>query len=130
MTYPSNSEPRRGLYRSRHGVIFGVCRGIAEYLDFSVFWMRIVTIVLLFWTGVLPVLGTYVIAALLMKPEPVLPFRDEADEEFYQTYAASRRMAVHRLKRTYDNLDRRIRRIESIVTARDYDWDRRLNGET
>lgn len=130
MTCSSNPEPRRGLYRSRHGVIFGVCRGIADYLDFSVFWMRIVTIVLLFWTGVLPVLGIYVIAALLMKPEPVLPFRDEADEEFYQTYAASRRMAVHRLKRTYDNLDRRIRRIESIVTARDYDWDRRLNRET
>jgi len=35
-------------------------------------------------------------------------------------------MALHRLKRTFDNLDRRIQRIESIVTARDYDWERRL----
>jgi phage shock protein C len=36
-------------------------------------------------------------------------------------------MALHRLKRTYDNLDRRIQRMESIVTSREYDWDRRLN---
>ena len=30
----------RGCYRSREGVIFGVLRGIAEYFDFSVFWIR------------------------------------------------------------------------------------------
>jgi phage shock protein C len=35
-------------------------------------------------------------------------------------------MALHRLKKTYDNLDRRIRRMEDIVTAKDYDWDYRL----
>jgi phage shock protein C len=34
---------------------------------------------------------------------------------------------LHRLKRTYDNLDRRIQRMEHIVTSREYDWDRRLN---
>jgi phage shock protein C len=37
-------------------------------------------------------------------------------------------MAIRRLKRTFDNLDRRIRRIEDIVTARDYEWEQRLNG--
>ena len=26
---------RTGLYRSRNGVILGVCRGIAEYFDFN-----------------------------------------------------------------------------------------------
>ncbi|MCJ7776670.1 MAG: PspC domain-containing protein, partial [Desulfobulbaceae bacterium] len=29
-----------GLYRSRNGIILGVCRGVAEYFDFSVFWAR------------------------------------------------------------------------------------------
>ena len=28
---------------------------------------------------------------------------------------------------SFENLDRRIRRMEDIVTAPDYDWDRRLN---
>ena len=63
-----------------------------------------------------------------MKPEPVLPLQTEDDEEFYNSFASSRRMAIHRLKRTFDHLDRRIQRIESIVTARDFDWDSRLNG--
>jgi phage shock protein C len=39
---------------------------------------------------------------------------------------SSREMGIHRLKRTYDNLDRRIRRMESIVTSKDYSWDKRL----
>jgi phage shock protein C len=37
-------------------------------------------------------------------------------------------MALHRLKKTFDSLDRRIQRMEGIVTAKEYDWDRRLNG--
>ena len=28
---------QKGLYRSRNGAIFGVCRGIAEYFDFFCF---------------------------------------------------------------------------------------------
>lgn len=115
-----------GLYRSRSGVIFGVCKGIADYLDFSVFGSRVIVVLLLFFSGFWPVVGLYVLAALLMKPEPIVPFRDEGDEEFYQSYMSSRRMGLQRLKRTYDRLERRIRRVESIVIARDYDWDQRL----
>lgn len=36
-------------------------------------------------------------------------------------------MALNRLKRSFDNLDRRIRRMEHIVTTREYDWERKLN---
>ena len=46
---------RKGLYRSRQGVVFGVCRGLAEYFDFSVFWARAIALVLLFVTGLWPV---------------------------------------------------------------------------
>jgi phage shock protein C len=123
------TEERRkqGLYRSRDGVIFGVCKGVADYLDFSVFWTRVLAVVLFFvslgWLGV----ALYVLAALLMKPEPVVPFEEELDQEFYDSYVNSRSNALHRLKRTFDGLERRIRRMENIVTARDYDWERRLN---
>ena len=125
MTY--NEDGKRGLYRSRNGVIFGVCRGVAEYLNFSVFWTRVIAVCAMFFTGIWPLVGIYFLAALLMKPEPVVPFQTEADEEFYNSLTSSRPMALHRLKRTYDNLDRRIQRIESIVTARDFNWDRRIH---
>lgn len=61
-----------GPYRSRNGVIFGVCRGLAEYSDISLFWIRFIVVVLLLFTGIWPIVILYVIAAFLMKPEPVI----------------------------------------------------------
>jgi phage shock protein C len=84
---------------------------------------------MMFFTGIFPVIITYFVAAILMKPEPVIPFETESDREFYDSYVSSRSMAIHRLKRTYESLDRRIRRIESIVTSRDFSWDQRLNED-
>ena len=129
----SHSYRRSGhhtLYRSRSGKIFGVCRGISDYFDLSVGWVRCGAVCAALFTGFYPIIGAYIVAALMMRTEPVLPLESEADEEFYQSYSTSRPMAIHRLKRTYDALDRRIQRLESQVTAREYDWDARLNGES
>jgi phage shock protein C len=116
-----------GPYRARDGLLLGVCKGCAQYLEFSAFWLRLIAVVLMFFTGIWPMIIVYFVAALIMKPEPVLPLDSEEDAEFYNTLAASRPMALNRLKTSLERLDRRIRRLEDIVTARDYDWDRRLN---
>jgi len=118
---------RGGVYRSRNGIILGVCRGIAEYFDFSIFWVRAIALILLFITGFWPITGLYFIAALLMKPEPVVPIQTEEEQEFYDSYTHSSRGAVDRLKRRYDNLEHRIQRMEHTVTTREFDWDHRLN---
>jgi len=117
-------------YRSRKGIVFGVCRGLAEYFDIPLFWVRVFFLIGFIMSGFWMVGAAYILAALLMKPEPVLPIESEEDAEFYNSYTNSRAMALHRLRRTFENLDRRIQRIESIVTARDYDWDARLNDDT
>ena len=122
-----NKNSRRGLYRSRNGIIFGVCRGVAEYFDFSVFWARMITVVLLFITGLWPLVGIYIVAALLMKPEPVIPIETEAEKEFYDSYTHSRHGAAQRLKRRYKNLERRIRRMEHVVTTPEFNWEKRFN---
>jgi phage shock protein A len=62
---------RRGFYRSRNGAIFGVCRGIAEHFDFSLFWTRVIAVIVFFMTGFWPAVGLYLLAALLMKSEPL-----------------------------------------------------------
>jgi len=119
---------RNGIYRSRSGIILGVCKGLAEHFDFSVFWTRIIAIVFLIVAGFLPAIGLYLVAALLMKPEPVIPIKDSGEKEFYDSYTYSRQGAVQRLKRRYENLQRRIQRMEHIVTSAEYDWENRLNG--
>jgi phage shock protein C len=117
-----------GLYRSRNGIILGVCRGIADYFDFSVFWARVITLVLLFLTGFWPVMILYFVAALLMKPEPVIPIKTDEEQEFYDSYVHSHRGATDRLKRRYENLERRIRRMEDHVTGREFEWESKLNS--
>jgi phage shock protein C len=124
--YTRNS--RNGIYRSRKGIILGVCRGLAEHFDFSVFWVRVIALILLFVAGFLPAIGLYLLAAMLMKPEPVIPIKNFGEKEFYDSYTYSRQGAVQRLKRRYENLQRRIQRMEHIVTSAEYDWENRLNN--
>ena len=118
---------RKGLYRSRNGVILGVCRGLAEYFDFSVFWARTIAILIFFFSGLWPVLGIYFLAGLLMKPEPVIPLHTDEEREFYDSYAHSRNRAAQRIKQRYERLERRLRRLEDNVTDKSFSWDERLN---
>jgi len=115
-----------GLYRSRDGVLFGVCRGVADYFDLSVTWIRIIVVVLLVVTGLWPVAGIYLIAALMMKPAPVRPISSDDEREFYHSYVHSPEGAAQRIRRRARDLERRIRRLEDSVTSREFDWDRRI----
>lgn len=114
------------LYRSRNGVIFGVCRGVADYFNLRVFWVRIILFGLFLVSGIWPMVFIYLAASLLMKPEPIQPLETEGEREFYDSYTYSRGRAVGRLKRRFQNLDRRIRRMEDTVTAREFDWERKF----
>ena len=104
-----------------------MCRGIAEYFDFSIFWARAIAVIALLFSGFWPIMGIYFGAALLMKPEPVLPIHTDEEQEFYDSYIHSKKGAADRLKRRFDNLNRRIQRMEHNVTAREFDWEKRLN---
>jgi phage shock protein C len=127
MTRHAYDSPERTLYRSRKGMFCGVLQGISNHYDYNVTWVRVGFIVLMFCTGITPLAIAYFVAMLIMKDEPVMPLESADDEEFYHAYTTSRSMALERLKRTYNNLDRRIQRIENAVTTRDFDWDERLN---
>lgn len=118
----------QGLYRSRSGVILGVCKGLAQYFDFSLKWVRIIAVLAFIFSGFWPAGMLYLLAALIMRPEPVVKITDEADREFYNTYADDRSMALGRLKRTYQNLENRLRRLEDSVTKSDFDWESRVNS--
>jgi len=126
MRYSVNKK--RGIYRSRDGLILGVCRGIAEHFDFSVFWIRTGMIVIFLLSGFWPVIGIYLVAALLMKPEPVRPFENDNQQEFYDSYVHSPQSAAQRLKKKFRDLERRIRRMEDTVTGRDYEWEQKFNS--
>lgn len=117
---------RNGMYRSRDGVIFGVCKGIAEYFDFSIFWTRTVAILCLLLSGLWPTMAVYFVAALLMKPKPVIPLQTNEEHDFYDSYIHSKRATVDHLRRRYERLERRIQQMEHTITSREFDWDQKL----
>jgi len=61
---------RTGLYRSRDGVLCGVCQGLADYFDLSAFWLRVIVVITFITTGFFPIGLAYIIMALMMKPRP------------------------------------------------------------
>ena len=123
-----SSMSRRGLYRSREGIILGVCRGVADYFDFSVFWARAIAVALLIMTGFWPVAGLYILAALLMKSEPAISTGTRSKQRFDPGKGFSKHGTAERLKRKWKHLEKRIRRMEDKVTSREFDWNSRFRG--
>ena len=127
MTYDQATKERRGPYRSRSGMLLGVCRGLAEHFGISVKVFRIVTLLGVILTGFWPGLAVYLVAAYLMRLEPLMPVHSDSEEEFYNSYSRDRHLALARIKHQYDRLNRRIVRMESAVTDKEYSWEQRLN---
>lgn len=121
-------EKEGGIYRARDGIFLGVCKGISDYFDFSVFWVRMVLVIMFIFSGFWPVIGIYLVAAFFMKPKPVKPIESEEERVFYDSYVNSPKSGAHRLKKKFRDLDRRIRRMEDKVTGREHDWERRFNS--
>ena len=122
------SRSDRGLYRSRNGIILGVFKGLAEYFDFSAGWLRFIGVIVFIFSGFWPIVVLYLLAALIMKQEPMIPVKSLEERDFYDNYTHSRRGATYRMKRRFDNLNRRIQRMEDVVTDREFDWEQRLNS--
>lgn len=116
----------KGLFRSRSGVLMGVCKGVAIRFDLSVHLVRAGAIFLLFISGFWPIVGLYFLAAFLLKPAPVAPIHSEEEGDFYQNYVTSRRASVRGVYNRFKTLERKILRLEDAVTSREFDWDKRL----
>lgn len=125
---PFNEKTSNGLYRSRRGWFLGVCRGIGESRSIHPNWLRLGFVLFFMFSGWVPAVLLYILAALLLKPEPVLMPANDEEREFYDSYASSRGQALQRMKRLFDQLDRRTRRLESVVTSREYSWERRMGS--
>lgn len=117
-----------GLYRSRDGWVFGVCKGIADSRGFSVTVTRIFALAIMIFSWVVPFLIGYIALAIFLKQAPAPRFDNWDEEKFDDTLAYSKGTALKSLKTTFDRLDNRIRTMESRVTDKDFDWDERLKS--
>ena len=146
---------RRRLYRSSNGKMLGVFSGIAESLGYGVCKTRWIGVALLLilagklgadglWVTAMVGGFFYMLLALLMQPPRPAgmrpPTADEEEDLIPPPLAARRwgsfrpetpvapRVDLAQLDRQLDSLNRRIQRMETIVTDRQYDWDRRMES--
>ena len=91
------------LYRSRSGKFLGVCKGVAEWLGWPTGLVRLAVVVIALVTAVIPTLLIYLLAAVILSPEPEDSSWDE--EDFYRNC----RYAWKDLRRNVNNEYQNIR---------------------
>ena len=125
-----NPHPKNRIYRSRtDSVFFGVCGGIAEHFDFPPWGVRIafiiVTLTVFPW---LPILYLVLGFAVFKLAPPEEYVEDYESREFWNTYQTSRSEALNKVHRHFQKLDKRLQRLESIVTNPNFELEEELHN--
>lgn len=121
--YHASYRRKFHFYRSReNALLFGVCAGIAEQYGWSAWAVRFAAILL--QVTLFPwLIVVYLILGLFMKRAPHQPFQSFEEEEIYNSYQTSRSDALRKIRGTYENLNVRLQRLETIVTSPTFDLE-------
>jgi len=92
----------RKLYRSRDGKFLGVCKGLANWLNWPAAAVRLLVVIIALATAVIPTLLIYLLAAIILSPEPEGESWDEDD--FYRNCRYAWRDFRSNVRHEYDNL--------------------------
>ncbi len=115
-------SPRR-LYKDRgNRAVCGVCAGIADYFGADVAMVRIFTVLSQF---LFPVTFLVYMAMCLILPEkPGALYKDETDEEFWQSVRVSHGATASSVRHRFRTMETRLQRMERYVTSKNFDLDR------
>lgn len=130
-------EKKRELLRDDlNGKIAGVCAGIADYFGWELWLVRVVTLasVLLGFGTFIPVL--YLVGWIVLRKKSQtlgsMPAQQPVDAVFkpvevktriWQRGESARQASLH-IRRQFDEIEHRVRNIESYVTSNRYQLDR------
>jgi phage shock protein C len=124
MTVNGRYEPNpRRLYRdTEHGVVAGVCAGIADYFGISVRALRWVVFFACFF--MFPAIFIcYVIAAFLLPRKPAGLYDSDMEEAFWRSVRRDPSYACDDIRRKFRDLDARLQGMERYVTSPRFDLD-------
>jgi phage shock protein C len=124
---PFASPNPHQLYRDpENGKLLGVCAGLADYLGVDVLIIRIATVLgAVFFT--MPVVGAYLLAALLLKPKPPRVYASREEEDFWRTVATKPDVTVAGLRQKFRDVERRLAGMETYVSSKEFELNRAIN---
>lgn len=122
------TNPHR-LYRDRdNAMIAGVCAGLADYFGFSTRGLRVVVAIcfLLFMPFVFI---SYIVLAIILPVKPREAAVDEEKADFWREVANAPADVFGNVRHRFRELDRRLQRMEALVTSREFEFDRELKRD-
>jgi len=132
--YPPQAGKRTFYKLPSQGKVAGVCAGLAEYMGFEVWIVRVVVASAIVLSGIfgLPLMA-YIIAWFILDDKPV------TDEPYYADEPAiavkSRvwqkgeppQQAFRDIRERFSSLEERLRGLETYVTSKEYQLRREIN---
>ncbi|HUB94303.1 MAG TPA: envelope stress response membrane protein PspC [Stellaceae bacterium] len=120
------NEPRARLWRDPdHGVLAGVCAGLANYLGVERVAIRLAFVLGLIFFFV-PAVLAYVVLSFVLPRRPPALFSSGEEEAFWRGLNTRPDDAVRGLTRRFGDLEARLRAMEGAVASPDFDLRRRF----
>lgn len=130
--------------RSPQGKVFGVAAGLAEWRDLPVRTVQLIVFLTILFTGFFPGAAIYLLVALCLpsqSPEDIIDERSSYSSRTYQRHYSSTNnnyqdaqyeessKSTDDLKEEYENLKKKVEKMEGQMFDKEKDWDQRFNGD-
>lgn len=112
------------LYRSRHGMMLGVCQGIADWRGINAGYVRLTFVILTIFTGFFPFGLLYLLAAFFLPVEPAY-----REKESHRWYHSNVRKGFDDLRHEFDDMAARFNRMDRRNYSKERDWDNRFKDD-
>jgi phage shock protein C len=106
-----------------NGWIAGVCAGIAENAGVNPAIVRVIAVITLIFF-IVPALVAYVALAIILPVRPPELFANPQQEGFWRGMRSRPQTTLEQTAAQFDDLERRLARMEKAVTSRDFDLHR------
>jgi phage shock protein C len=113
----------RKLYRSRRGVILGVCQGFADWAEISVGMVRLIAVIALIFTGLFPLVLIYFLMGIFLPLEPA--YRDDGRTEGRRRWSGG-----GSFEDDLNDLKGRVNRMEDEEFDKEREWDDKFRNDS
>lgn len=119
-------DTRHRLYRDpEHGILAGVCAGIADYLGAERIVIRLAFVLALI-LFIVPAMLVYILLAIALPKRPPALYASTAEAAFWRGVATAPDDTLSTLRRRFADLETRLQAMEHEVTSGEADLRRKF----
>jgi len=121
-----NFSPNKLYKDGQNGKIAGVCAGLGDYFGIQPNLIRAVVILTCIFGFFPPVVVVYVVLAFVLDEKPSHLRDNPKEDEFWRDVRIRPDYTAFDLKRRFQEIEKRTRKLEAYITSRRYRLQREL----